>query len=61
MNSSKHNEPIKTIPKGVWEASRPDDNCNQDSKKDSNTCTLSTDLQGNGYPSPSGAKDSFHK
>ena len=43
MKVTDKNQPIKTIPKGVWEANRPTEN----KGKGSNT----TDLQGNGYPS----------
>lgn len=32
-----------TIPEGVWEATRP-------VKKDKSKCSVTTDLQGNGYP-----------
>lgn len=42
-NVTDKNKSIKTIPKGVWESSRPSDKRSKSSK--------STDLQGNGYPS----------
>jgi len=44
MKETDKKKPIKTIPKGVWESSRP--------KKDTdkNEVTLTTDLQENGYP-----------
>lgn len=42
-NATDKNKPIKTIPEGVWESSRPTDKRNK--------CSKSTDLQGNGYPS----------
>lgn len=37
-----------TIPKGVWESSRPDND------KDKSKCSVTTDLQGNGYPQKQG-------
>lgn len=42
MKESEKKKPIQTIPKGVWEASRP-----ENGKKKG---TKTTDLQGNGYP-----------
>lgn len=45
MKLTDKKKPIKTIPKGVWESSRPD----KDKKE--NVSTPSTDQQGNGYPS----------
>lgn len=39
------NKPVKTIPKGVWESSRP-----VTDKEKSSSATETTDLQGNGYP-----------
>ncbi len=45
MKITDKKKPISTIPKGVWESSRP----GQD-KSNNKPATLSTDLQGNGYP-----------
>lgn len=53
MKITEKKKPVKTIPNGVWEASRPDsDNSEYDSHSDKKKCTFtpSTDLQGNGYP-----------
>lgn len=44
MKSSDKAKPGNTLPDGIWEGSSP----KQD--KDKNKCTLTTDLQGNGYP-----------
>lgn len=41
MKASGKQKSVKTIPKGVWESSRPND------KKGK---SITTDLQGNGYP-----------
>ncbi|MCH5271546.1 MAG: hypothetical protein J1E83_12490 [Lachnospiraceae bacterium] len=38
-------KPVNTIPKGVWESSRPVAN-----KDKSDSAMETTDLQGNGYP-----------
>lgn len=43
MKITDKNKPVKTIPKGVWEGSKPE-------KEKSNSASLTTDLQGNGYP-----------
>ena len=48
MKFTDKDKPIKTIPKGVWESSRPDYD-----KEKSSSATESTDLQGNGYPQKS--------
>ena len=45
MKITDKKKPINTIPKGVWESSRP-----VPDKDKSSTATDSTDLQGNGYP-----------
>ena len=45
MKITKKKKPIKTIPDGVWESSRP-----VSDKGKTNTATNSTDIQGNGYP-----------
>lgn len=37
-----------TIPKGVWESTRPDHD------KNKSKCSVTTDLQGNGYPKKQG-------
>ena len=44
MKITDKKKPIKTIPKGVWESTRPDSGKNK-----SDSFTESTDLQGNGY------------
>lgn len=44
MKKTEKKKPVDTIPKGVWESSRPEKS-NHDTKT-----TPSTDLQGNGYP-----------
>jgi len=44
MKSTDKDKSIKTIPKGVWESSRPEKDDN------SGKSSASTDLQGNGYP-----------
>ena len=43
MKATEKDKPIHTIPKGVWESSRPDN------KKGKNG-SPAVDLQGNGYP-----------
>lgn len=48
MKFTDKDKPIKAIPKGVWESSRPDSD-----KEKSNAATESADLQGNGYPQKS--------
>ncbi|MBD5465078.1 MAG: hypothetical protein HDR22_04570 [Lachnospiraceae bacterium] len=45
MKITDKKKPIDTIPKGVWESSRP-----VRDKKKNNTATPSADQQGNGYP-----------
>ena len=52
IKESDKKKPIKTIPKGVWESSRPDTH----HKIDNNA--TSTDLQGNGHPTKSEQKKS---
>ncbi len=44
MKETEKKKPIRTIPSGVWESSRPKNNTEND--KNNNT----TDLQQNGYP-----------
>ncbi len=41
MKESDKDKPIKSVPEGVWESSRP---------KKSKGKDINTDLQGNGYP-----------
>lgn len=45
MKITDKKKPIKTIPDGVWESSRPDSGKNK-----SDTDLKSSDLQKNGYP-----------
>ena len=45
MKITDKNKPVSTIPKGVWESSRP-----APDKDKGNPSAKSTDLQGNGYP-----------
>ncbi len=45
MKITDKKKPVNTIPQGVWENDRPDQN-----KDKNSTLTASTDLQGNGYP-----------
>ena len=45
MKNIDKEKPIHTIPKGVWESSRPDKE-----KEQPSTATKYTDHQGNGYP-----------
>jgi len=42
MKVTDKKKPVNTIPKGVWESSRPENEKNKNS--------ITTDLQGNGYP-----------
>lgn len=44
MKISDKRKPVKTIPKGVWESSKP-----APDKEQATSVTKSTDLQGNGY------------
>ena len=46
MRETEKKKPISTIPRGVWEAGRPENNDRKTVGKLSET----TDLQGNGYP-----------
>lgn len=43
MKITDKKKPINTIPKGVWESSRP-------AQEKRTKSTPTTDLQGNGYP-----------
>ena len=45
MKKTQKKKPVKTTPKGVWEASRSDSKHD----KSSETSTQTSDLQGNGY------------
>lgn len=45
MKITDKKKPVNTIPQGVWESDRPNQN-----KDKNSTLTASTDLQGNGYP-----------
>ncbi len=45
MKFTEKKKAVQTIPKGVWESSRPVPDKNR-----SNAAAASTDLQGNGYP-----------
>lgn len=47
MKFAEKDKPIRTIPKGVWESSRPSDDKEKDKEQN---ITTTTDLQGNGYP-----------
>lgn len=49
MKITEKKKPVKTIPDGVWESSRPDRYNKKDDKK-KNTFSKTTDLQENGYP-----------
>lgn len=44
MKETDKKKPVETIPKGVWESSRLKKSTDKDK------LTLTTDLQGNGYP-----------
>lgn len=48
MKEAEKDKPVRTIPKGVWEASRPDKEENKSEARYVNKQT--TDAQGNGYP-----------
>ena len=45
MKITEKKKPIDTVPKGVWESSRP-----VRDKEKNNASTVSVDQQGNGYP-----------
>ncbi|MBO4998052.1 MAG: hypothetical protein J6D02_08650 [Lachnospira sp.] len=47
MRYTDKKKPVKTIPNGVWESSRP-----EQPKEKNSPLSPSTDLQGNGYPTP---------
>ncbi len=52
MKVTDKEKPVKTIPNGVWESSRPAQNSTQKEKDTS----ITTDFQGNGYPSQKQSK-----
>lgn len=45
MKITDKKKPVRTIPSGVWESSRP-----AQSKEKHSPASETTDLQGNGYP-----------
>ena len=45
MKSTEKKKPVNTTPKGVWEGSDP-----RRRKGETQNPSLTTDLQGNGYP-----------
>ncbi len=49
MKITDKKKPVQTIPKGVWESSRPDSYKNTGSQQE-RPVNKTTDLQGNGYP-----------
>lgn len=49
MKATDKDKSIHTIPNGIWEANRPSNGNTNKSK-----CTVTTDLQGNGYPKKQG-------
>ena len=51
MKEAEKDKPVRTIPNGVWEGSRPGKQENQSETRYVNKQT--TDAQGNGYPIPS--------
>lgn len=48
MKEAEKDKPVRTIPNGVWEASRPGKEENKSEAQYVNEKT--TDAQGNGYP-----------
>ncbi|MCR5704864.1 MAG: hypothetical protein K6G85_09585 [Eubacterium sp.] len=49
MKKNNKENLIRTIPKGIWEGSPP--------KKSTKDMSSTTDLQGNGYPTPNNSKE----
>lgn len=49
MKITDKKKPVQTIPKGVWESSRPRPYKDNDGRQE-NVLSKTTDLQGNGYP-----------
>lgn len=47
MKFTEKKKPVKTIPDGVWESSRPN-GCKK--QRQQSPASATTDLQGNGYP-----------
>ena len=47
MKITEKKKPVQTIPKGIWESSRPGRNTEKVQGRPSGK---TTDLQGNGYP-----------
>ncbi|MDO5155607.1 MAG: hypothetical protein Q4D51_06545 [Eubacteriales bacterium] len=54
MKITDKKKPVSTIPDGVWESSRP----NEDEHQERMQMKASTDLQGNGYPEKTKNADS---
>lgn len=54
MKFAEKDKPVKTIPRGVWESSRPQADRENDNdianRNTKNKSSVSTDAQGNGYP-----------
>lgn len=46
MKKTEKKKPVSTIPEGVWESSRP----NEQEQRQNAYKNVATDLQGNGYP-----------
>lgn len=46
MKMTDKKKPIKTMPDSIWESSNPI----KDKSRPESTSTVTTDLQGNGYP-----------
>ena len=49
MKITDKKKPVQTIPKGVWESSRPRPYKDNDTQQE-RPANKTTDLQGNGYP-----------
>lgn len=52
MKKTDKKKPVSTMPKGVWEASRPTGS----EREETISQNAAVDLQGNGYPSQRGEK-----
>lgn len=50
MRFVEKDKPIRTIPKGVWESSRPNEEDKKPKDRDKSSFTASTDIQKNGTP-----------
>lgn len=46
MKMTDKKKPINTMPEGIWESTNPAKN----KPKKKGSCSVTTDLQGNGYP-----------